>query len=149
MAFKPVYTIIIVFGFTRIFSQGHIDHIKNQEYLKYRSTINCSNPPGDNLSERICANLAFQKADSLLTVVYDSLISNAKNHYIDSLDTKIIRLQTTWRLFRDQHCSIIYYVYESCGACHQRAIDYLYCLTELTEDRIKELKKLYSQIVVK
>src|SRR6478735_5293449 len=104
MAFKLIYTTLIVLGFTEIFAQGHIDHIKNQEYLKHRSTIDCHNPPDDNLSERICANLAFQKADSLLTLVYDSLLLKSKEHSIKKLDHRIIRLQKNWRLFRDQHC---------------------------------------------
>jgi uncharacterized protein YecT (DUF1311 family) len=139
-------TLLLILSTTTIFAQGNIEHIKNQEYLKHKSHVDCTNHAGDNLSERICANLAFQKADSLLKNVYDSLLLNAKEHYIDSLENKIIQMQTTWRLFRDQHCAIIYQSYEGCSGCHQRSIDYLYCLTELTENRIKELKTLYQKI---
>jgi uncharacterized protein YecT (DUF1311 family) len=146
MTTKIILIAILSFTLTSLFAQGHIDHIKNQEYLKLKSKIDCNNQPGDNLSERICANLTFQKADSLLTLIYDSLLLKSKGHPIDSLENKIVNMQDTWRRFRDQHCAIIYDSYEGCGGCHQRAIDYLYCLTELTEDRIKELKKLYDQI---
>ena len=143
---KIILTTILSFALTSLFSQGHIDHIKNQEYLKLKNKVDCNNQSGDNLSERICANLTFQKTDSLLIITYGSLLLKSKGHYIDSLEDKIIKMQTTWRLFRDQHCAIIYDSYEGCGGCHQRAIDYLNCLTELTEDRIKELRKLSDQI---
>jgi uncharacterized protein YecT (DUF1311 family) len=136
--------ILYIFTGMSLFSQGHIDHIKNQEYLKLKNKVDCSNPPGDNLSARICANLAFQKSDSILTLVYDSLLLKAKTHFIDSLEYKVIRMQKNWRDFRDSHCVIIYDSYEDCGGCHLRAIEYLYCLTELTENRVKELRKLYN-----
>lgn len=139
--------IILVLGSSALFSQGHIDHIKNQEYLKLKNKINCNDLPDDNLSEKICANLAFQKSDSLLTVIYDTLIYKVKLSYNDSFENKIIKLQVTWRKFRDEHCSIIYDTYEGCGGCHQRSIDYLYCLKSLTDDRINELKELYSKLL--
>ena len=83
----------------------------------------------------------------MLTIIYDSLLLKVKGHHIDGAEKKIIQMQTTWRQFRDQHCAIVYDSFEDCGSCHQQAIDYLYCLKELTEDRIKELKKLNDQIV--
>ncbi|MFI5203846.1 MAG: lysozyme inhibitor LprI family protein [Flavobacteriales bacterium] len=135
----------LLIGYT-LLAQGHIDHIKNQPYLKSKSMVDCNNLSGDNLSERICANLSFQRKDSLLTLVYDSLLAKTKGHYIDSLEQKIIRMQETWRSLRDQHCAIIYTGYEGSASGNLQAIDYLYCLTELTENRIKELRKLNSTI---
>jgi len=146
---KTIITILLVLVWADLFSQGHIDHIKNQEYMKLKDQVDCNNSPGDNLSEKICANIAFQKSDSLLAIIYDSLILKAKTkgHDIDSLEYKIIKMQTTWRAFRDQHCAIIYENYGESSSGHLRAIDWLYCLRELTEDRIKELRKLNEQIV--
>lgn len=132
--------------FTCGFSQGHIDHIKNQPYLKYAKGLDCENHIGDNLSERICANLAFQKSDSLLTLIYDSLLKMAPEHYIDSLKEKIIILQENWRELRSKQCAIIYDAYEDCGGCHQRSIDYLYCLKEVTDRRTQELRRLYIRL---
>ncbi len=140
---KTAATILILLASTALFSQGHIDHIKNQSYLKLKDKVDCNHQAGDNLSERICANLAYQKSDSLLTIIYDSLLVKTKGEPNTHLAQKVINMQTIWRAYRDEHCDIIHDMYEGCGSCHQRAIDYLYCLTELTEHRIIELRKLY------
>jgi uncharacterized protein YecT (DUF1311 family) len=146
MAAKLILVIFVLFICSCACSQGNIEHIKNQQYLKYKQNVDCNNLPGDNLSEKICANLAFQKSDSLLVIIYDSLLNKAKAHFIDSLQSKLIKMQAYWRKLRDEHCGIIYDSYNNCGSCHQRAITYLYCLKELTDDRIKELRGLYTTI---
>jgi uncharacterized protein YecT (DUF1311 family) len=147
MAVKLILVLFTFFICSGALSQGNIEHIKNQQYLQYANKVDCNNLTGDNLSEKICANLAFQKSDSLLVVIYDSLMNKAKAHFIDSLQSKLIKMQAYWRKFRDEHCGIIYDSYTNCGACHQRAIAYLYCLKELTDDRIKELTGLYTTII--
>jgi uncharacterized protein YecT (DUF1311 family) len=129
------------------YSQGHIDHIKNQAYLKYKDKVDCNKLQDDNLSEKICANLAFQKSDSLLVLVYDSLVNKAQGKLVDSLTARLIKLQAAWRKFRDDHCAIIYDSYKNCGACHGRSIAYLNCLKALTDDRITELRELYARVV--
>lgn len=139
---KTIIILLAHFISLRSFSQGHIEHIKNQKYLELKAKVNCETPDGDNLTERICANLAYQKSDSLLAIIYDSLLIVARNIGGDSTKHKIIILQKTWRTFRDKHYEIIDETYEDCGGCHQRAIDYLNCLRELTDHRILELKKL-------
>ncbi|MBK9286086.1 MAG: hypothetical protein IPM51_17460 [Sphingobacteriaceae bacterium] len=68
------YSAILVLLVFHVHAQGDIEHIKNQDYLKYKNQVDCNNKAGDNLSERICANLSFQKSDSILTQVYDSLL---------------------------------------------------------------------------
>lgn len=146
MAVKLILVLVAFFICSDALSQGNIEHIKNQQYLKYAHKADCNNLPGDNLSEKICANLAFQKSDSLLVVIYDSLVNKAKAHFIDSLQSKLIKMQAYWRKFRDEHCGIIYDSYSNCGFCHQRAIAYLNCLKELTDGRIKELAGLYASI---
>jgi uncharacterized protein YecT (DUF1311 family) len=129
------------------YAQGHIDHIKNQAYMNYKDKVDCNKLQGDNLSERICTNLAFQKSDSLLVLIYDSLLNKAQRKSVDSLTARIIKLQADWRKFRDDHCAIIYDSYKNCGTCHMRSIAYLNCLKALTDDRIKELRELYARVV--
>ncbi|MDX1936762.1 MAG: lysozyme inhibitor LprI family protein [Flavihumibacter sp.] len=128
------------------FSQGHIEHIKNQQYMNHQGKIHCGNLSNDNLSERVCANLAFQKSDSLLIITYDSLLKVVKTYHSDNFKLKLEKMQQNWRKMRDSHCGIIYDSYENCGACHSRSIAYLNCLKELTDNRIKELKKLKLNI---
>lgn len=115
--------------------------------MKYKDKVDCNKLQGDNLSERICANLAFQKSDLLLVLIYDSLLNKAQRKSVDSLTARIIKLQADWRKFRDDHCAIIYDSFQNCGSCHLRAIAYLNCLKALTDDRIKELRELYTRVV--
>jgi uncharacterized protein YecT (DUF1311 family) len=136
------FIILFLFTLADCLSQGHIEHIKNQEYLKTK--VDCANLEGDSFSGRVCANLAFQKSDSLLVVIYDSLILATEKE--DKVKRNIIKLQSTWRKFRDQHCALIYDKYEGCQACNQQAIDYLDCLRGLTEQRINHLIKLKSEL---
>ena len=143
-----ILIIFFIIGCTSLFSQGHIEHIKNQPYLKYASRVDCANRLGDNLSDRICANLEFQKSDSLLTQIYDSLLVLARQHFIDSLEHKIVKMQDIWRDLRERHCGIVYDTYEGCGGCHLRAISFLYCLKEFTDTRTGEFKALYRELSV-
>ena len=119
------------------FSQGGIDHIKNQSYMKNK--VDCDDPNPDNLTSRICANLQFQKSDSLLGIVYKKLLSTQTT---DSARKYIIDLQKDWRVFRDKHCSIVWNGYEG---GHTQAIAFLNCLTELTNHRRKELESLLME----
>ena len=136
----------IMFLAKQHFSQGNIEHIKDQEYLKYKDKVDCNHKAGDNLTERICANIAFQRSDSLLTLVYDSLLMVSNDHHIDSLKFKIMIMQKQWQSMRDEHCKIIYDDYQDCGGCHVRSIAYLFCMRELTDNRIFELRKLLLQL---
>jgi uncharacterized protein YecT (DUF1311 family) len=129
------------------YAPGHIDHIKNQAYLKYKDKVDCNKLQDDNLSEKICANLAFQKSDSLLVLVYDSLLNKVQPNPVNSFTARLTKLQAAWRKFRDDHCTIIYDSYKNCGICHVRSIAYLNCLKALTDDRIKQLRELYARVV--
>lgn len=124
-------------------AQGGIDAIKNQPYLKTAAKIDCNNTQGDNLANRICANLAFQKADAELVVVYNKLLRLSKKDRNTQQLKKIVRLQQIWRKMRDNHCDIIYDTYDG---GHVQAIAFLVCLTELTNSRIRELEKLYASL---
>ena len=120
------------------FSQGGIDHIKNQSYMKYSDKNECDDPDPDNLTSRICANLKYQKSDSLLVIVYKKFLSEQTT---DSARKYIIDLQKDWRVFRDKHCSI---VWNKEGTGNVQAAAYLNCLTELTNHRRKELESLFA-----
>jgi uncharacterized protein YecT (DUF1311 family) len=128
--------LFVLFLMTSLFSigQGEIDHIKNQSYMKGRHQVNCDSLEGDNLSSRICANLAFQKSDSVLSVVYNQLLSKVTA----PTKAKIISLQKTWRKMRNEHCGLIVEGYQG----HSLGVIYLNCMKELTDNRIKELNTL-------
>ena len=123
------------------FSQGGIEHIKNMSYLKYAKNIDCNDRPGDELTNRICANLAYQKSDSLLVIIYEKLLKEATSQIEKE---KIIQLQKNWRELRDKHCAILW---ESHGipSSNHAAISILNCLTLLTNNRIRELELLLNE----
>lgn len=133
---KTVLLISILFSSFFVFAQGEIDVIKKQPYMQRASQVNCDSIDGDNLSAKICANLRFQKADSILTTVYQAVL---KSEQTDSAKKYIVDLQKDWRLFRDHHCSIIWRKYEGVGV---QGEVYLNCLTDLTQHRIDELRIL-------
>lgn len=111
-------------------AQGHIENIRDQPYLKNASRVDCGNVE-DMMSARICANLAFQRSDSVLTVYYDQLIADG--------DTSLVEVQALWRDFRDAHCQLV-----SHGSGNFGAIQYMSCLKELTDHRIEELKSMFE-----
>ena len=136
---RSVKLIILIFSLPcYCFSQGGIDHIKNQSYMKYSDKSDCNDPDPDNLTSRICANLQYQRSDSLLVIVYKKLLSEQTT---DSARKYIIDLQKDWRVFRDKHCALIGNSHEG-GTGHITARAYLDCLTELTDHRRKELERL-------
>lgn len=120
-------------------AQGHIDHIKNQPYMRLAATVNCKEPGPDNLSALVCANLIYQKSDSALVVVYEKLLAVQAN---DSLRNQIIDLQSEWRAFRDKHCKLVWTDEEGANS---HPVVYLYCLTQLTENRRKELEAMLPE----
>ena len=74
---RSVKLIILIFSLPYYcFSQGGIDHIKNQSYMKYSDKSDCNDPGPDNLTSRICANLQYQRSDSLLVIVYKNFFQN-------------------------------------------------------------------------
>lgn len=138
--------LIFLFSHQSLSAQGHIEHIKNQAYLKGANNLTCDSTASDNLSIQICANLAFQKSDSSLTVAYNNLLKVDKVINNQPLKMKVVGMQKKWRDLRDDHCAIIYDEYEGCGGCHEQAIAYMTCLKELTDDRTKELEKLIETL---
>ncbi len=135
---KFLLLILLIYN-NPVFSQGGIDHIKNQEYMKHSKKIDCNNLEGDILSVRICANLKYQISDSLLVIIYKKLLTDQDS---DSARNYIIQLQKEWRSFRDKHCKITWF---EGGSGHTNAIRYMDCLTHLTNNRRIELEMLLSE----
>lgn len=135
--FRLTVTTIFVLVHYASQSQGGIDHIKNQPYLREAVNVNCDSTNGDNLSLRICANLAYQKSDSLLVVVYQKILQNAD----DSTRNHLVSVQKLWRQLRDEHCALVWDQYKD-GNGHFKAITYLSCLKLLTDNRTRELERL-------
>jgi len=138
---KMFFSFLFTSFLLKAFSQGGIEHLKNQPYMKMAGSVNCDDPDGDNLSGVICSNLKYQKSDSLLTVIYNRLLAAEET---DSTRKYIIQLQKEWRAFRDKHCVIVWDRYKE-GAGHFKRIIYLECLTELTNHRSKELESLLEE----
>jgi len=130
---------IIIIASINCYSQGGIDHIKNQPYMRSSGNIDCNNIEGNNLSEKICINLTYQKSDSLLVIVYKKLLQEQAS---DTERDKIISIQKDWRQFRDKHCAIVWDSYK--GGSLQSTV-YLKCLTELTDNRRRELESLLQE----
>lgn len=132
--------LIPVFGHT----QGGLDHIKNQSYLQMYKGFDCDSIPDEmysTLSEKICANLALQRSDSVLVLYYDSLKIELEAFGGLVLVEQFDSLQASWRSFRDKHCKIIWNKYEGCGGCNLRATHYMTAMCELTDLRIATIKE--------
>lgn len=111
------------------------DPIRGQSYLQLRHLINCDSQAGDNLSARICANLAYQRSDSLMALTCDSLLTLARK---GNQEKELLALQQSWRTLRDAHCSLAADGYQG----HLFGIIYLSCLREMTDNRRRELQSL-------
>ena len=145
--FTKLVIILTICSSTYIFSQGHIDHIKNQPYLKNFDKSKCDSIIEDAMTGRACLNLAFQKSDSILTDLYNRMIEIFQTSELEDIKKKeagFIELQNEWREFRDKHCKIYSAYFDGSASGHTKGSVYLGCLKELTEDRISELKSMIS-----
>ena len=115
-------------------AQGGIDNIRNQPYMKNAISINCEQAM-TTIDLRICANMAYQRSDSMLVEIYNRLLAESSSKEKITL----INLQKQWRAFRDRHCGVVWNKYE--GGSMQ-SIVYLNCLREMTENRVEELRLL-------
>ncbi len=150
MATKTIsLTLLLGIAWTASHAQADIDNLGIQEYLQAKGVViyKSTAPEYDPLVARNDARITFQKSDSLLLLTYAALLLKAQNHDVNGLGNKIIKTQERWNDFRKQHCAIVYDSHRGCGDCHEREIDYLACMTELTDARVRELEKLYGQLV--
>ncbi len=100
--------------------------------MKYRNQIDCHNTSGDNLSQKICLNINFQKVDSIL----NSRIVSYVHHQTDSnTKSNIIQHHKEWVLYRRKKAEE-----QSEGLNgHMVGIYYLSTMIKLTELRTEEL----------
>lgn len=128
-----------------IFSQGDIDHIKNQPYLKDFDKSKCDSTIDNALSGRACQNLAFQRSDSILTVFYNKInkiFETSELKKIKKQKKQFIELQNKWREFRLNHCKIYSAYFSGSSSGNTSASVFMGCLEELTVNRTSEIKSL-------
>lgn len=128
------------------YTQGDIDNIKNQPYMKLNIDCNCvTDSCVSSIRNRYCANLSFQKADSLLMVSHDSLLVlmrtfSSTETTSDSLAISFKKMQKEWRNYRQEHCKLFW----SAPDCNSNYCGTLYlkCMEYITEIRLEELNRM-------
>lgn len=143
---KVILINIFILFSTSLFGQGGIDHIKSQPYLQMDIDCSCvADSCATSIRDRFCANLSFQRMDSLLTITYDSLLTlihdfSSFETTSDSLSYSFVKLQKEWRNYRSQHCGIFW----KDSDCINCATNYLSCMENITELRLFDLKRLLN-----
>lgn len=89
----------------------------------------------------------YDIADDKLNDVYQNIVGKIESNQFDGylvakgeIKTSLVAAQRTWLKYRDAHCDA-YYTLFSGGT--SKNIDRMICLTEMTEQRILVLQKLY------
>jgi len=133
-------TLIAIMLFCSIFAFGQPDmeNIKSQPYLEHKEHLNCDSAI-TTLELRICANLKYQKSDSLLNDIYQKIISEIENEYLNIDEALFQRSQEEWKEYRDSHCNIYWEMYD--GGSFQSVV-YMECLADITNERISRLKEI-------
>lgn len=107
------------------------ERLSNLSYMDYADRVDCSNQIGTTLEERICLNLIFQRADSIMNVKLDSLFETLPSEKANSLEID----QENWLIERRKQSEETSDGYRG----HVLGIIYLQSMIEITEDRIKHL----------
>ncbi len=91
------------------------------------------------LEMNIQANNDYKVADAKMNTLYKKVLNSLKN----ASDKKLLlEAQRAWIKYKETHCKLAAKAYES-GSI--QPLIYATCLTSITEDRIKELKKLIEE----
>lgn len=106
--------------------------------LPYLERINCDSSITDNLSHRICLNLAFQEADREMNAAFIKLLERQSS---DSLRQEIQHYQQAWVAHRRRHSYAAADGYRG----HLLGIIYLSHMVELTNMRKEELDFLNQE----
>ena len=137
---KSIATIILLILSVSLNAQEEpIDFIKKQDYLKYRNRVNCDSAI-TTAEIRICANLRYQRLDSVLQVTYEKSIDYFKD-FPDNpgFVEKIEAAHTAWKHYRNTQCGLVYEQYQGGSIA---PVFYMECLSDLTEERIEVLDDL-------
>ena len=103
-----------------------------------RTPVNCGDMD-TQMEINLCAAKEFAKADQNLNTIYKKVISKLSSEEKSFL----IAAQKSWIVVRDNHCSIYTKLYEG-GSMMPLMVNT--CKTELTQNRIKELRALLKEL---
>ncbi|HCS19251.1 MAG TPA: DUF1311 domain-containing protein [Bacteroidetes bacterium] len=120
---------------TGLFSQDTTDasRLRMMSYMKYSDQVKCDSQAGSTLEMRVCLNLEFQKADSILNATFVLKLIPLS----DSLQTVLKQEQASWVLERRNTSKE-----ESRGfSGNMLGIMYLQSMIEITRKRIEALKE--------
>ena len=143
---RNLLIVFILFSNISLFAQGHIDNIKTQPYLKLNIDCDCEEDSCvSSIRNRFCANLSFQRMDSLLTNSYDSLLNLMREFTSlesedDSLSVSFIKMQDEWRNYRNIHCKQ-FWNDPDCNS-NYCGTHFLKCMEYISELRLKDLERL-------
>lgn len=122
--------------------QVDIQNIKNQPYLKDKDKVSCDSA-FTTLELRICANMNFQKSDSILNMIYEAVLQKCEELQLPNVGDTIKQANLDWIKYRDRHCKVYWTMYE--GGTFQ-SIVFLNCLTKITDERREELEVLLMEL---
>jgi len=91
--------VIITFCSFTTFAQDYSDAklMKSMSYMAHVSSVSCDSMDGNNLEQRICLNIEFQKVDSVLNVTFLEYFNRIQS---DSIAQSIKSFQNDWVLNR-------------------------------------------------
>lgn len=103
--------------------------------MVHADRINCDSMVGTNLESRVCLNLAFQKADSIMVERFNAFIKGVEPK---SAQEEFIVYQEHWLNHRRRQSAWVSEGYRG----HMLGIVYLNQMLRITERRIEELREL-------
>lgn len=103
--------------------------------MKHQHQVNCDSTEGVNLAIKICLNLEFQKADSILN---DTYLKSLAVIELDSMKQVLISIQGNWVANRHSQAIIRSTGYRG----HLLGIRYLNYMILATQNRTEELQSL-------
>ncbi len=133
---RHLFLLFSLFLCTCLFSQDTSDasRLRRMDYMKYSDQVKCDSQQESNLESRICLNLEFQKADSILNATFVLKLIPLS----DSLQAAIKQEHARWVLERRK-------ISEEASegfSGHVLGIIYLQSMIDLTRKRIEELENL-------
>ncbi|MEM6752234.1 MAG: lysozyme inhibitor LprI family protein [Cyanobacteria bacterium P01_C01_bin.38] len=109
-----------------------VPNIARGNSYQVAQNVNCNNPQ-TTLEMRVCAGQSYEKADRKLNLVYRQL----KPRLGASQQNKLVNAQRAWIQFRDQSCAFEGAFAE--GGSLEPVLK-ASCLTDVTEQRVKDLQ---------
>lgn len=103
--------------------------------MVHADRINCDSMVGTNLESRVCLNLAFQEADSIMVELFNAFIKGVEPR---SVQEEFTAYQEDWLSHRRRQSAWVSEGYRG----HMLGIVYLNQMLRITERRIEELRDL-------